>query len=439
MSVATREVSLRPASAWLGEVPAHWTIQPAISLAEVRTSSVDKKEYEGEQSVRLCNYTDVYYGDRIVDPKQLMRATASADQIRRFTPRRGDVPITKDSETADDIGISAFIEQDMPGVVYGYHLAIYRPPDYWTGRFIKYLFDSTYIKAVLETQTLGVTRVGLSQNTLHYMKWPVPPLSERRQIAEFLDYETGEIDAFIADQKRLIELLTERRAAAWSGQVRALADHNPVVELRRAIDSIVDGPFGSSLTSAHYSDSGTRVIRLGNIGLNSFLTEDEAFIPESYAAQLSSHSAREGDLVIAGLGDAGHPLGRAAVIPPSIPRAIVKADCYRVRPGHAVTAEYLAWTLSSGYCSEQFGFMSRGSTRQRLNTSIVRNVRIPLPSLEEQHEAVSNSNEADEAVSAAIADAREAIALSKERRAALISAAVTGTIDVRDWERPKAG
>lgn len=415
---------------FLGDVPAHWTVQPATTVASVATSTVDKKTYEGQRLVRLCNYTDVYYGDRITDASGFMEATATDSEVQRFTLRRGDVAITKDSETSDDIGISAFVEQDMPGVVFGYHLAVYRPKDYWTGRFIKYLFDSSYVKATLETRTLGVTRVGLSQNTLNYMRWPIPSPREREMIARYLDRETAEIDAFIADQERLIELLIERRTSAWQASVESLALTRGVVELRRVIASIVDGPFGSALTSAHYTDAGTRVVRLGNIGVNEFLNSDEAYIDDDYASELTSHAVSPGDVVVAGLGDKGHPLGRSAVVPEGMGAAIVKADCYRVRPTSAVTAAYLAWALSSEYCAQQFRVLSRGSTRQRLNTAVVRDVRLPVPALCDQEQVVAEHEERVSDLLAAIADAREAIALSKERRAALISAAVTGKIDV---------
>lgn len=413
---------------FLGRLPSHWTDQPAVTLARVLTSTVDKLTVDGETPVRLCNYTDVYYQDQIVDSGTFMEATATREQIAAYSVQAGDVVFTKDSETADDIGISAYVPTNLPGVVYGYHLSTYRPKDQRYGKFLKWLLDSAYVKATLRTRTLGVTRVGLSQNTVRYLRVPTPPPEEAEAIADFLDRETAEIDAFIADQEELIGLLIERQDSTWQAAIDGMAA--PEVPLRRTIDSIVDGPFGSSLTSAHYSDHGARVVRLGNIGVNAFKEEDEAYIPMTYFAELQSHAVERGDVVIAGLGDERMPLGRAAVIPELGP-ALVKADCYRVRPNRLMTGEFLAWVLSAPQTRGRFGELSRGSTRQRLNTSIVGDVMVPLPSISEQQRVVLQTSEQMRELDAAIADAREAIALSKERRAALISAAVTGKIDVR--------
>jgi len=131
-------------------------------LSRVKVSTVDKKSYPDEVPVRLCNYTDVYYQDVITSDLAFMEATASAEQISRFSVQAGDVPITKDSETSDDIGRPSYVPKDLPGVVYGYHLAIYRSFDPHYSRFIRYLFDSSLVRAELETRTPGVTRVGLS-------------------------------------------------------------------------------------------------------------------------------------------------------------------------------------------------------------------------------------------------------------------------------------
>ncbi|MBK8003908.1 MAG: hypothetical protein IPK12_08155 [Gemmatimonadetes bacterium] len=84
-------------------------------MAQIFPSNVDKKSYDGQQPVRLCNYTDVYYNERITADLELMAATATPEQVERFTLRANDVLITKDSETADDIAVAAFVPADMPG------------------------------------------------------------------------------------------------------------------------------------------------------------------------------------------------------------------------------------------------------------------------------------------------------------------------------------
>ena len=101
-----------------------WEVRRLKTVADLRTSNVDKNSYADEQPVRLCNYTDVYYSSQIDDPSGFMKATATPEEIRRFRLRQGDVLITKDSESADDIAVPAHVARDFEDVVCGYHLAI---------------------------------------------------------------------------------------------------------------------------------------------------------------------------------------------------------------------------------------------------------------------------------------------------------------------------
>jgi len=96
-------------------------------VVELRTSNVDKKSEDGEKAVRLCNYVDVYKNDKITMSLDFMEATATEAQIERFALQVGDIVITKDSETPDDIGVPALITETAPDLVCGYHLAILRP------------------------------------------------------------------------------------------------------------------------------------------------------------------------------------------------------------------------------------------------------------------------------------------------------------------------
>ncbi|MHA5047165.1 restriction endonuclease subunit S [Streptomyces sp. SD15] len=155
--------------------------------------------------------------------------------------------------------------------------------------------------------------------------------------------------------------------------------------LRRFIRDIVDGPFGSSLTSSHYSDEGARVIRLGNIGAAHFKDGDAAYIPLEYFKHLRQHEVSPGDLIIAGLGDTNHPVGRACVAPAHLGLAIVKADCFRARLDEdRLSHRYAAWALSSSFVSSQVQTLTRGSTRARINLDVAREIQVPTPSLLEQ-------------------------------------------------------
>jgi len=221
---------------WLEAVPSSWAVVPLKHAARVFPSNVDKHSHDGEIPVRLCNYTDVYYNDRIDGHLDFMEATATTDEIRKFTLRRGDTIITKDSETADDIGRSAYVAASLPGVLCGYHLSVIRPTDRLEGRFIKRLFDTKYLKAVMEVSANGLTRVGLSQYSIDNLDIPLPPISEQIQIADFLDTETAKIDLIVGHQNtakdgpstgkaaELVRLMTEYRWALITAAVTGKID-----------------------------------------------------------------------------------------------------------------------------------------------------------------------------------------------------------------------
>ena len=120
---------------WLGEVPEHWDVRHLKLACDVFPSNVDKKSYDGETPVFLCNYTDVYYHAKITADIDFMAATASPEQIAKFSLRKGDTIITKDSETAADIAVPAYVPLDLPGVVCGYHLSLVRPKPGTCGEF----------------------------------------------------------------------------------------------------------------------------------------------------------------------------------------------------------------------------------------------------------------------------------------------------------------
>ena len=208
---------------WLGHVPAHWEVKRLRHVAKVMPSNIDKKTVEGESQVRLCNYTDVYYNERIVLGPDYMVASATDDQISKFNLRVGDVIITKDSEEPDDIGIPACVYETAPDLVCGYHLAILRPYDPTLGPFIARSVSSGASKAHFFVSAKGVTRYALGYYAIADMPILLPPSDEALAVAAYIDGAVMEIDSAISSQERMIELLKERRSAiitrAVTGQI----------------------------------------------------------------------------------------------------------------------------------------------------------------------------------------------------------------------------
>jgi len=198
---------------WLGDVPLHWSIRPLRSIASTISSPVDKKSIEGQSSVLLCNYTDVTYNDLIHADINFMQATATLAQIRGYKLKAGDTVITKDSETAEDMGLSAFVVAELSNVLCGYHLAIVRPRKRVVPRWLTWNLRGSSSRTQMTLFSRGLTRVSLGQGSLRSIKVATPPADEQTIIASFLDQETAQIDLLVEKARKAIELLKERRQA----------------------------------------------------------------------------------------------------------------------------------------------------------------------------------------------------------------------------------
>ena len=428
---------------WLGEVPMHWNVKRLKQTCNVFPSNVDKKSYDGETPVLLCNYTDVYYNDTIVGGPDFMAATATQEQIAKFTLRAGDTIITKDSETADDIAIAAYVPADLPGVICGYHLSMIRPTKDADGAFVKRLFDSTYVKSCVAVRANGLTRVGLGQYEIDNLDLPFPPITEQTQIAAFLDRETAKIDALVAEQRRLMALLKEKRQAVISHAVtRGLNLHAPlkpsgiewlgdvpehwdVSAIKRYADKITDGAHVSPETETgvfHFvstKDVGTDFIDFENCLLTS---------AQSYEAMVKTGCRPEvGDVLFSKDGT----IGRTVAIREDRD-FVVASSLIIIRPTAIIlNSDFLNWLCQSQGIANQVECFVKGAGLPRLSIQNLTKVVGCFPPPIEQMEISAYLNAESAKFDTLTTEAQRAIDLLQERRTALISAAVTGQIDVR--------
>jgi len=431
----------------LPSLPSHWELVALKHACRIFPSNVDKHTIEGETPIRLCNYTDVYYEEQIDSSLDLMSATATEQEIEKFRVTVGDVVFTKDSETADDIGIAAYVTETLPGTLYGYHLSIARPNEGVCGRYVKRLFDSRLAKSYFETRANGLTRVGLGQKAVEMLPFPLPPLAEQQAIAAFLDRETAKIDALVEEQRRLIALLQEKRQADishavtkgldptaklkpsgidWLGDIPA---HWDCTRLKFATTSIQTGPFGSQLHASDYVSGGTPMINPAHIEFEQFNPAQDVTVDPSTAERLKEHRLELGDIVIARRGE----MGRCAVALEGSVGWLCGTGSLNIRVRQSqVTPEFLAEVIRTPAVRSFLSLASVGSTMDNLNSTILGEVTFGMPPLEEQERIIEVVARAKKVTDALTAEATRAIALLQERRAALISAAVTGKIDVRD-------
>jgi type I restriction enzyme S subunit len=424
--------------AWLGEIPAEWQVRPFKRLAVVRAGQVDPRDVRYQQ-------LPLYAPNHIESGTGRLAGVGSAEEqgaeSGKYQVVRGDIIYSKIRPALAKVCLApadGLCSADMYPI--------------WarTGVSVSFLMWSMLAHGFTHATTLESERVAMpkiNRETLAEIPLLFPPLREQQQIASFLDERTATIDAAIAEHERNLDLLAERRRTLVSSAVTRGLDPNvpmrdsgvdsigeiprpwSLVRLGRVSNAYCDGPFGSSLKSSHYVSDGVRVIRLQNIGAGTFRDGDPAFIAEEHFATLGRHEVRPRDLLVAGLGDENHPVGRACVAPATVGRAMVKADCFRFRLNvNVALPEFVALYLSSDAARSEAATQGRGATRLRINLQDAARLRIPLPSLVEQRRITSFLDENAAPIDAAIEKTRRAVELLREYRQSLITAAVTGRL-----------
>lgn len=183
-------------------------------VAIVLTSNVDKVINPDEHPVRLCNYVDVYKNNFIFNDMPFKPGSATAAEIKKFRVQVDDVIITKDSETADDIGVPALVKSAADDLVCGYHLSILRADRRrMIGPFLYWHLLSKQSREDFGNAANGVTRYGLTLGGIKGVPVNVPDLATQRQIADFLDRETARIDLLIEKREEFAALVAEARSS----------------------------------------------------------------------------------------------------------------------------------------------------------------------------------------------------------------------------------
>jgi len=428
---------------WIGTMPSHWSCRRLKHVASVALSSVDKKSHEREEAVRLCNYVDVYYNERITSELDFMQATATPDEVRRFTLRSGDVLITKDSEAWDDIAVPAHVPADLEGVLCGYHLAQVRPHNgLIDGEYLSRSFAARGINDQFRVVANGITRFGIGKYWIDNALFLVPPLVEQRTIAAFLDRETARIDALIEKKRRQIELLHEKRAALisqavtkgldpnapvkdsgieWLGEVPAHWQIPPLyarfsVELGKMLDE-------KRITGEHLLPY-VRNVDVQWDAVNVTGLPEMDISPDEYPR----YTLKEGDLLVC----EGGEVGRTAIWRGELPVCAFQKAIHRIRPlSGRDLPRFFYYVMRATAFNGVFVAHGNPNTIPHLTAEKLRVYRFAFPPTAEQRAIVDFLDSETAKIDALVGRIDLSIDRLREYRTALISAAVTGKIDVR--------
>lgn len=419
---------------WLGQVPSHWTTMRLKILLEETDSRA------GELNAELLGLSKTL---GVVKRSELEQGAAESDDYSKYKLiYPGQLVMNKMQAWNGVFGLSRYYGKVSPD----YATFKFLKPA--TSEFLSLLFRTDLMAGVFYTRCRGMGTAFLRINTGDFLdiKIPMPPIAEIHFIAEFLDRETAKIDRLIAEQEKLIALLAEKRQATishavtrglnptapmkdsgveWLGEV---PEHWEVTRLKfvAAVQTgIAKGKdmSGKETTTVPY-------LRVANVQ-DGFLTLGDIATLDIEPEQLDRYRLIPGDVLMNEGGDYDK-LGRGTIWRGEIQDCIHQNHVFAVRP-HSVDSNWLNRITSSQYA--QFYFMGRSKQSTNLasiSSSNIMELPVLLPPNDEQQSILTFLSTETTKLDTLKSEVTRAIELLKERRSALIAAAVTGQIDVRN-------
>lgn len=416
---------------WLGRVPAHWSVSPLKRHMALLTEKAEGRRWP----VALEN-VESWSG--------------------RFVPTEGDFQGDGVAFAASDILFGklrpylakVFLAAHDGEAVGDFHVV--RPGGTLFPRYAQYQMLQRQFIDVVDGSTFGSKMPRASWESLGGMPLVVPEYEEQRSIAFFLDRETAKIDALIAEQEKLLALLAEKRQATishavtrgldpnapmkdsgipWLGQIPA---HWDVRQIKRVVSSIEQG-WSPQCENYPVETAGEwGVLKVGCVNGGVFTASENKKLPDDLEP-VPGYALRAGDLLVS-RANTRELVGSAAVVPEDYPNLLLCDKLYRLRVIRtACDPRFAAAFLGTPVARSQIELDATGASSSMLNIgqSVILDLPVPIPPIDEQRTIMRFIADAEERIEQLRLGAQRAIDLLKERRSALIAAAVTGQIDVR--------
>lgn len=412
-----------------------WNLRPLKRIADLNPEALP------EDTNHECTFPYVDIGNVTfwagITGSELVRFAEAPSRARRCA-RNGDTIVSTVRTYLRAIA-PVWNQPDNLIVSTGFAVVRARPPAD-AGYLSWALRSNSFVEAVV-AESVGVSYPAIAPSVLGSLPIPVPPPAEQRAIADFLDRETARIDVAIAAQERLITLLDEKRQATITRAVTKGLDPTAAMKERG------DGTFslipagwtvkrlkyvagevtvGVVVTpSKYYTDSGVPALRSVNVRPMEIARDDLVFFDEDSNRMLAKSVLRTGDLVAVRTGKPG----TTAVIGDDLDGANC-IDLILIRGSPRFHSAFLGQVLNSDLARAQFTQGSEGALQQHFNIETAKNLLVPLPPHREQVEIANHLDDRVRQFDAFRGHCERMIDILRERRAALITAAVTGQIDV---------
>ncbi|WP_349616813.1 restriction endonuclease subunit S [Azotobacter salinestris] len=438
---------------WLGKVPEHWTIFSLKRSVDGCTNGLWGDEPDGENDIAVIRVADFDRGtSRVGLDKLTYRSITQRERASRLL-QHGDLLIEKSGGGEKTlVGCVVLFVHDIQAITSNF-VARMRPLMGFDSGFLCYAFDSLYqgkVNYPAIKQTTGIQN--LDSEAYLQERFCFPPRAEQTQIARFLDHETARIDALIEEQQRLIELLKEKRQAVisravtkgldprvpmkdsgveWLGEVPA---HWVVSRVKR--ECAVKGRIGfRGYTTDDLVDAGDGALVLGATQINDIgdiCLDEPVYISWGKYYESPEIMVESGDVLVVQRGSTCGKVGfvRGEFGPLTINPSLVLLNKFSCVP------EYVFRFLSSGLVQRLLNSVTGNTAIPMLSQEQIGNVALCLPPVAEQLKISEYIATVTEKLDRLVSEAFIALTTLEERRSALISAAVTGKIDLRGWQPP---
>jgi type I restriction enzyme S subunit len=432
---------------WIGEIPSDWGITKIKyeTIVPVQYGINIGSEYYVDEGVRFIRTTDITDDGNLIGEGVYLHPNYVEDI---YKTQLNDLLISR-SGTLGRTYLHS-VEDDM---TYGGYLVRFNFGDKIKSKFIFYYTKTRNFEDWLSLNTIQSTIGNVNGQKYSNLSFPIPPLSEQKQIVSFLDSKTQKIDELIEKTGKKIELLKENRISLinhcvtkglnpnvkmkdsgveWIGEIPSHWDSIPIKYiLEKNKDSIRTGPFGSQLKSDDMVSEGIKIYNQRTVYDEDFLKGEIYITPEKYET-MKGFTVLNGDILISSRGT----IGKMTIVPNGSEIGVLHPCLIRLRVDVGlISKRYLWWYMNhSSLFLESVKYESNSTTIDVIYSNVLTEIRFPLPPIKEQKQIVDYLDEQTKKIDSTIEKETQRIELLKEYRQSLISEVVTGKIDVRDWK-----
>ncbi len=432
---------------WLGEIPAHWDIAPVYARYEVALGKMlDAKRVTGESSGKYLRNIDVQWN--AINVANLPEMDFPPSERNRYLLRPGDLLVCEGGE----VGRTALWDGELDECFYQKAIHRVRPSaDSENPRFFYFLMYALAKRGVFAAGGNPNTIDHRTAVSLRHYRLPFPPASEQRAIANHLDRETAKIDALVARKERLIGLLQEKSTALitravtrgldpnvpmkdsgveWLGKIPA---HWKLKRLRHIVHHIEQG-WSPDCENREATADEWGVLKAGCVNRGTFLESEHKALP-STLSPIPALEIKKGDLLMSRASGSRDLVGSVAVVPECRPQLLLCDKVFRLHThSSAGHREFVGYAMNSRAVRWQIESVISGGSGLASNISqeAVKDLVLAQPPPTEEQEIAGSIDGETTRIDALIAKVRQAIGHLNELRSGLVSAAVTGKIDVRE-------